>query len=56
MNAGANHYIVGRDPAGLPHPAAAGDLYDPRHGALVLANAPGLSDLEVRVERCCSQS
>lgn len=47
MNAGANHYIVGRDPAGMPHPAGSGDLYDPRHGAMVLAAAPGLSDLEV---------
>ncbi|XP_045446097.1 bifunctional 3'-phosphoadenosine 5'-phosphosulfate synthase isoform X1 [Melitaea cinxia] len=47
MNAGANHYIVGRDPAGMPHPAGSGDLYDPRHGAMVLAAAPGLSDLEI---------
>lgn len=47
MNAGANHYIVGRDPAGVPHPAGGGDLYDPRHGAIVLKNAPGLNDLEV---------
>lgn len=47
MNAGANHYIVGRDPAGLPHPAAAGDLYDPRHGAMVLRAAPGLAHLEI---------
>ncbi|XP_045534165.1 bifunctional 3'-phosphoadenosine 5'-phosphosulfate synthase isoform X2 [Papilio machaon] len=47
MNAGANHYIVGRDPAGLPHPAGDGDLYDPRHGAMVLKMAPGLNDLEI---------
>nr|XP_032511016.1 bifunctional 3'-phosphoadenosine 5'-phosphosulfate synthase isoform X3 [Danaus plexippus plexippus] len=47
MNAGANHYIVGRDPAGLPHPNGGGDLYDPRHGAIVLAAAPGLDDLEI---------
>ncbi|XP_069355044.1 bifunctional 3'-phosphoadenosine 5'-phosphosulfate synthase isoform X3 [Maniola hyperantus] len=47
MNAGANHYIVGRDPAGLPHPNGAGDLYDPRHGAMVLKMAPGLNDLEI---------
>ncbi|XP_037299067.1 bifunctional 3'-phosphoadenosine 5'-phosphosulfate synthase [Manduca sexta] len=47
MNAGANHYIVGRDPAGLPHPAGGGDLYDPRHGAMVLKAAPGLNDLEI---------
>ncbi|CAH2235092.1 jg7503 [Pararge aegeria aegeria] len=47
MNAGANHYIVGRDPAGLPHPNGSGDLYDPRHGAMVLKMAPGLNDLEI---------
>ncbi|CAG4941472.1 unnamed protein product [Parnassius apollo] len=47
MNAGANHYIVGRDPAGLPHPAGGGDLYDPRHGAMLLKVAPGLNDLEI---------
>lgn len=47
MNAGANHYIVGRDPAGLPHPSASGDLYDPRHGGMVLSMAPGLKDLEI---------
>ena len=49
MNAGANHYIVGRDPAGLPHPAGGGDLYDARHGAMVLKMAPGLNELEVRM-------
>ncbi|XP_050342818.1 bifunctional 3'-phosphoadenosine 5'-phosphosulfate synthase isoform X2 [Nymphalis io] len=47
MNAGANHYIVGRDPAGLPHPGAPGDLFDARHGAMLLAVAPGLADLEI---------
>ncbi|VDQ04636.1 unnamed protein product [Trichobilharzia regenti] len=34
--AGAQFYIVGRDPAGLPHPDGSGiDLYDPTHGAKV---------------------
>lgn len=47
MNAGANLYIVGRDPAGMPHPTHGGDLYDPRHGAQVLKMAPGLLELEV---------
>ncbi|KAI5636377.1 ATP-sulfurylase domain-containing protein [Phthorimaea operculella] len=47
MNAGANHYIVGRDPAGMPHPDGSGDLYDPRHGAMVLKMAPGLNELEI---------
>lgn len=35
MNAGANFYIVGRDPAGMAHPARKGDLYDPDHGRWV---------------------
>ncbi|XP_047507199.1 bifunctional 3'-phosphoadenosine 5'-phosphosulfate synthase isoform X1 [Pieris napi] len=47
MNAGANHYIVGRDPAGLPHPDGGGDLYDARHGGMVLKMAPGLNHLEI---------
>jgi len=46
--AGANFYIVGRDPAGLPRPDGSGvDLYDPTHGARVLAAAPGLEELEI---------
>lgn len=52
---GANFYIVGRDPAGIPHPesaalAAAGkstDLYDPDHGRKVLKMAPGLAKFEI---------
>lgn len=49
MNAGANFYIVGRDPAGLPHPDPdlKQDLYDPTHGARVLKMAPGLDSLEI---------
>lgn len=49
MNAGANFYIVGRDPAGVPHPDAAlkTDLYDATHGARVLRMAPGLDALEI---------
>src|SRR4051812_11430931 len=48
MNAGAEFYIVGRDPAGLPHPAKANeDLYSPTHGARVLQMAPGLSRLQI---------
>ncbi|VDL60596.1 unnamed protein product [Hymenolepis diminuta] len=46
--AGVQFYIVGRDPAGLPHPSRPGvDLYDPTHGAKVLSMAPGLTDLEI---------
>lgn len=39
---GATHYIVGRDPAGIPHPDTGTDLYDPSHGKKVLQMAPGL--------------
>uniref|UniRef100_A0A4W4H5Y1 Uncharacterized protein n=1 Tax=Electrophorus electricus TaxID=8005 RepID=A0A4W4H5Y1_ELEEL len=47
MVAGVNFYIVGRDPAGMPHPATGTDLYEPSHGAKVLSMAPGLISLEV---------
>lgn len=51
MNAGANFYIVGRDPAGMPHPNKDlypdKNLYDDTHGARVLSMAPGLDHLEV---------
>lgn len=36
MNAGATFYIVGRDPAGMPHPETKADLYDPTHGKKVM--------------------
>lgn len=49
LNAGANYYIVGRDPAGMPHPGdpKRGDLYDPTHGSRVLLAAPGLDELKI---------
>ncbi|KAM0725416.1 Bifunctional 3'-phosphoadenosine 5'-phosphosulfate synthase [Formica fusca] len=51
MIAGANFYIVGRDPAGVPHPNKSvtpdGNLYDATHGARVLSTAPGLWNLEI---------
>nr|XP_018900986.1 PREDICTED: bifunctional 3'-phosphoadenosine 5'-phosphosulfate synthase isoform X1 [Bemisia tabaci] len=48
MAAGANFYIVGRDPAGVTHPEnPSKNLFDPTHGARVLEMAPGLSDLEI---------
>ncbi|KAK9303274.1 hypothetical protein QLX08_005035 [Tetragonisca angustula] len=51
MMAGANFFIVGRDPAGLPHPDKSktpdGNLYDGTHGSRVLSMAPGLQDLEI---------
>lgn len=36
MSTGANFYIVGRDPAGMPHPDTKKDLYEPTHGAKVI--------------------
>lgn len=48
QNAGAQFYIVGRDPAGMAHPdGSGGDLYEPTHGAKVLRMAPGLDRLEI---------
>ena len=47
MNAGANFYIVGRDPAGIPHPSEPGNLYEPTHGGRVLSMAPGLDGLKI---------
>lgn len=51
MNAGASFYIVGRDPAGMPHPSKDtypdGDLFDASHGQRVLKMAPGLDKLEI---------
>ncbi|CAL1577543.1 unnamed protein product [Knipowitschia caucasica] len=47
MIAGANFYIVGRDPAGMPHPETKKDLYEPTHGAKVLTMAPGLTSVEI---------
>ncbi|GAB1609973.1 hypothetical protein Ahia01_001283200 [Argonauta hians] len=47
MATGTNFYIVGRDPAGMPHPDTKKDLYDPTHGAKVLTTAPGLTQLEI---------
>ena len=39
MATGANFYIVGRDPAGMPHPDTKEDLYNATHGAKVKAHA-----------------
>lgn len=53
MNAGADFYIVGRDPAGMPYPDAEHnvypdkDLYDATHGQRVLKMAPGLDQLKI---------
>ncbi|KAL4281152.1 hypothetical protein GQ457_03G038280 [Hibiscus cannabinus] len=47
INAGANFYIVGHDPAGMGHPTEKRDLYDPDHGKKVLSMAPGLEKLNI---------
>lgn len=47
MSTGANFYIVGRDPAGMPHPETKQDIYNATHGAKVLTMAPGLTQLEI---------
>ena len=36
MSTGANFYIVGRDPAGMPHPEGGKDLYEHSHGSKVI--------------------
>merc|ERR1712079_813895 len=48
MATGANFYIVGRDPAGMPHPdPPKRDIYEATHGGKVLSMAPDLSHLEI---------
>lgn len=48
MTAGANFYIVGRDPAGMAHPdPPKRDIYEHTHGGKVLSMAPGLNKLEI---------
>ncbi|GLU08080.1 hypothetical protein SLE2022_250060 [Rubroshorea leprosula] len=47
INAGANFYIVGRDPAGMGHPVEKRDLYDADHGKKVVSMAPGLERLNI---------
>ncbi len=53
MNAGATHYIVGRDAAGMKHPerknpdGTEDDLYDVWHAMKTLQMAPGLEKLEI---------
>ncbi|KAI0990140.1 hypothetical protein GJ496_009869 [Pomphorhynchus laevis] len=42
---GVTHYIVGRDPAGIPH-SNGSDMYDPTHGGKVLSLVNHLLPLE----------
>lgn len=53
INAGANFYIVGRDPAGMGHPTEKRDLYDADHGKKVLSMAPGLEKLNILPFKVC---
>lgn len=47
LNGGATHYIVGRDPAGMKHPATDQDLYHMWHGQRMLQSAPGLQSMQL---------
>jgi len=49
LTTGAKFYIVGRDPAGMPHPdkVLKRDLYEASHGGKVLSMAPGLVGMEI---------
>merc|ERR1719181_2726177 len=47
MNAGATHYIVGRDPAGMKHPDGTKDLYHMWHGQTMLQQNPGLAAMKL---------
>lgn len=48
MVAGIDHYIVGRDPAGIKDPSnPEQDLYDPNHGSKVLEMTPGLQRINI---------
>ncbi|KAB2622952.1 ATP sulfurylase 1 [Pyrus ussuriensis x Pyrus communis] len=47
INAGADFYIVGQDPAGMGHPTEKKDLSDADYGKKVLSMAPGLERLNI---------
>jgi len=47
LNGGATHYIVGRDPAGMKHPAKDEDIYEMWHGQKMLMSAPGLQKMQL---------
>eukprot|EP00448_Togula_jolla_P009511 CAMPEP_0170615572 /NCGR_PEP_ID=MMETSP0224-20130122/25411_1 /TAXON_ID=285029 /ORGANISM="Togula jolla, Strain CCCM 725" /LENGTH=651 /DNA_ID=CAMNT_0010941317 /DNA_START=1 /DNA_END=1956 /DNA_ORIENTATION=+ len=47
VNGGATHYIVGRDPAGMKHPAKDEDIYHMWHGSTMLELNPGLSGIQL---------
>lgn len=43
QHAGATHYIVGRDPAGMKHPGTNEDIYHAWHGQKMLQMSPGIT-------------
>jgi len=47
IQGGATHYIVGRDPAGMKHPATDQDLYEMWHGQKMLQTTPGLRQIQL---------
>lgn len=47
LNGGATHYIVGRDPAGMKHPAKNEDIYHMWHGQFMLQMSPGLQTMQL---------
>jgi 3'-phosphoadenosine 5'-phosphosulfate synthase len=47
VHGGATHYIVGRDPAGMKHPAKDEDMYHMWHGTTMLEQSPGLQQVQL---------
>ncbi|CAE8606425.1 unnamed protein product [Polarella glacialis] len=47
LQGGASHYIVGRDPAGMKHPAKDDDIYQMWHGQKMLQMSPGLQQMKL---------
>ena len=51
MATGANFYIVGRDPAGMPHPEGGRDLYEHTHGRKVNLSQDMVSEVSQFINR-----
>jgi len=47
VHGGATHYIVGRDPAGMKHPATDEDMYHMWHGTTMLEQSPGMQQVQL---------
>ena len=52
VNAGANFYIVGRDPAGMPHPDTKEDLHEATHGKMVNKCTRIMYTLCINITQC----